>query len=124
MIGQPREPSTSDRGFVVLDPAGELYRTTSQCSLAPSGAALLNFTWLHAPGVPPGKRNAGIEAARISDDIWEPYRDRWADLDQPTETLPVRLPPWMRTMMRTPRVELPPGHHGETRRACPRGLAV
>ncbi len=69
-----------------------------------------HMTWLTSRDAPPGKRNAGIEAARIADDEWRAYRDLWADLQRPTKALPVRLPLWMRAMMREPRVLLPEGH--------------
>jgi hypothetical protein len=76
-------------------------------------------SWLTEPGVPPGKRNAPIENARVDVKEWERYRDRWDDLRQPTTDLPVLLRPWMREAMREERVGLPDDHPWRDAAAVP-----
>lgn len=69
-----------------------------------------HMNWRTHPDAPPGKRNAGISAARIGVEVWRGYQDRWNDLGSPTPDAQVRLPIWMRTVMREERVLLPDGH--------------
>jgi hypothetical protein len=66
--------------------------------------------WLTDPGVPSGKRNAGLDQARVREAVWAGYEDRWDLLAMPTTEVPVLLPGWMRTRALEERVGLPSGH--------------
>jgi hypothetical protein len=66
--------------------------------------------WLTNPTAPAGKRNTPITGARTSARVFARYEQRWDLLDQPTDRLPVLLPPRFRALSRDPRVLLPPNH--------------
>lgn len=66
--------------------------------------------WLSNPTVPRGKRNTSIDGARTSARVFARYEQRWDLLGQPTDELPVLLPPRFRALSRDPRVMLPPDH--------------
>ncbi len=67
-------------------------------------------SWRTSPGVPPGKRNAGVESARVAQDNLVRYEERWDLLGQPTCDVPVLLPEWMRAQISNVDVGLPDGH--------------
>jgi hypothetical protein len=75
--------------------------------------------WLTDPNVRKGERNAPIEAARISADVWANYRDAWNQLGKDARLTPVRLPLWMREALELERVGLPPGHPWHDRGCIP-----
>jgi hypothetical protein len=68
------------------------------------------MSWRRDPAAKPGTRNAGIESARLSGDVFEHYCDRWDLLDQPATEAPVLLPHWMRRQIDVEGVGLPRGH--------------
>lgn len=69
-----------------------------------------HLSWLTSPDVPAGKRNAGIDAARIGINDWLGYEERWDLLEGSAFEAPVLLPAWMKSMANEPRVGLPQGH--------------
>lgn len=108
-------PAVSDREWYVLVRLGDPPAAPESFVVPRDHVAAATWvghlSWLTEPGVPAGKRNAGIEGARIKDDVWESYRERWSDLDEfPSTSVAVRLPPWMREAMRKPGVMLPEEH--------------
>lgn len=66
--------------------------------------------WQNEPGVPAGRRNPGMEQARVGTDIVADYKDRWDLLGTDTYEVPIMLPPWYRELAADPRVGLPPAH--------------
>src|ERR1022692_4017345 len=71
---------------------------------------IVHQNWRTDPTVPVGKRNAGLNLARVELVIWLAYEDRWDLLDTPTTEVPVLLPSWLRERAQEERVSLPPGH--------------
>jgi len=57
-----------------------------------------------------GKRNAEVDAARVTLATWLGYEDRWDLLDNSAFDAPVLLPQRLRGLARDPRVGLPPNH--------------
>lgn len=66
--------------------------------------------WLTDPSAAPGKRNAGMDQARVAVDTFLAYEDRWDLLGTPTDEVPVMLPKHYRALATDPRVGLPEGH--------------
>ena len=69
-----------------------------------------HMSWLNDPNQPEGRRNAGIDRARVDLPVWLEYEDAWELLTEPTTALAIRLPAWMREKLDDPLVGLPPGH--------------
>ena len=61
-----------------------------------AAAYLAHMSWLTAPDVKPGTRNAGIDMARVNQDEWAWYENRWDLMLSPTSDCPVMLPEWLR----------------------------
>lgn len=66
--------------------------------------------WLTDPGVPPGRRNTGLDQARVSAEVFAGYESRWDPLESPATEAPVLLPPRYREYALEERVGLPPDH--------------
>ena len=75
-----------------------------------AGTWMVHQDWRTDPSAAPGKRNADLEAARISWIIWKGYEDRWDLLGTPVTKVPVLLPRELRALAGTERVGLPPDH--------------
>jgi hypothetical protein len=73
-----------------------------------AAAWITHQSWLRDTSVPPGTRNTPQSQARVSEDVWLRYESRWDLLDGPTNTIPILLPPSLRTDQK--RVGLPPDH--------------
>lgn len=71
---------------------------------------IVHQDWLTDPDVPSGKRNFGLDRARVREAVWAGYEDRWDLLAMPTNEVPVLLPGWLRTRALEERVGLPAGH--------------
>lgn len=71
---------------------------------------IVHEDWRTDPSVPEGKRNAGLDKARIRLGIWQGYEDRLDLLENPTSKAPVLLSGWLRDLAQNGRVGLPPGH--------------
>lgn len=80
-----------------------------------AAAHIVHMAWLTDPSVQSGKRNVGIEKARVSLRGWAGYEDRWDLLDTSAELAPVLLRPELRELAMEERVGLP-SHHPWTRR--------
>jgi hypothetical protein len=98
--------------FVALDPvpgrAPRSYVVPREHVWA--GAYIQHMNWLTTPGIPAGKRNAGVERARVYAEVWAGYEDGWDLLNRPTTACPVLLPVRHRVYALDPRVGLPDGH--------------
>lgn len=106
------EPAATDHEWYVLVRLGDLAHQPD-CFVVPrdhvaAATWIEHRAWLTDPDVPQGKRNAGIDRARVHIDAWEAYRDRWDELAEPSNKAKVRLPERMRAVL--PRVGLPEGH--------------
>ncbi len=73
---------------------------------------IAHMAWLTDPDAPAGKRNAGIESARVGSSEFEGYRDAWGLLTdhEDARTCPVMLPAWMCDPEVLDRTGLPDGH--------------
>ena len=61
-----------------------------------AAAWIVHMNWLQDPIVSPGKRNVGVERARIRVEVLVGYEDGWDMLASPTTQAPVLLPAWIR----------------------------
>ena len=75
-----------------------------------AAAWIIHENWRTEPGVEPGKRNAGVDQARVGATSFANYLDRWDLLHEPTRQVPVLLPPDYRDLASSDRVGLPPAH--------------
>lgn len=75
-----------------------------------AAAWVVHMNWLNDPTVAPGKRNVGVERARIRVEVFVGYEDRWDLLGSPTQEIPVLLPAWIRERSLDPTIGLPAGH--------------
>ena len=66
--------------------------------------------WRTEPSAVAGKRNAEVDAARLTLATWLRYEDRWDLLDNSAFDAPVLLPHRLRGLALEPRVGLPPNH--------------
>jgi hypothetical protein len=69
-----------------------------------------HMNWLTDPSAPPGRRNAGLDQARVGIETVQRYEDCWNLLGTPTDKVRVMLPEWYRELAAGPRVGLPEGH--------------
>jgi hypothetical protein len=108
------EPAISDREWYVLVLLGSFPDQPGTWVVPRDHVAAATWighmSWLRDPKAVPGKRNAGIESARIGPETFERYRDRWDLLDAPATAAPVMLPGWMRKQFDVEGIGLPPGH--------------
>jgi len=75
-----------------------------------AAAWISHQNWLTDPSAPPGRRNAGIEQARVSAPTFVGYMNRWDLLEASATDAPVLLPPEFRPLAFEARVGLPPAH--------------
>jgi hypothetical protein len=75
-----------------------------------AAAWISHENWRTEPGVASGKRNAGVDKARVDAAVFTQYLDRWDLLLQPSTDAPVLLPVHYRDLAMSKRVGLPPGH--------------
>lgn len=75
-----------------------------------AAAWIAHMDWLTEPGVPQGKRTAGVDRSRVYVRDFAGYEDRWDLLDRPTSEAPVLLPTHFRELATDPRVGLPKLH--------------
>lgn len=71
---------------------------------------IAHLSWLTDPTAKPGARNAGIENARLGDNDFARYEDRWDLLNSSAFDAPVMLDEWMSDAIENPAVGLPDGH--------------
>lgn len=75
-----------------------------------AAAWIEHMNWLTEPGVPPGKRNASVERARVRLNTFKQYEGRWDLLEVEQCDAPVLLPAHFRDLALEERVGLPQGH--------------
>ena len=97
-VALAKDPWGTNRGFIV--PRDHVAAT----------AWLVHQDWLTDPTVAAGKRNVGLEQARVHAPHFAGYEDRWDLLETPTTTSPVLLSAELRGLALNERVGLPPGH--------------
>jgi hypothetical protein len=110
-----QEISKSDREWFVLVALGQRHSEGTRGFIVPrdhvaAATWISHESWRTEPGIPAGKRNAGVDKARVQATVFAEYLDRWDLLLQPSHDAPVLLSPHYRELARTQRVGLPPGH--------------
>lgn len=113
-------PSESDREWFVLVMVPDVPEAAARSFIVPrdhvAAAAWISHThWLTDPAAVPGKRNAGVDRARVTAPVWHRYENRWDLLEQSAYSAPVLLPPEYRDLALDPRVGLPPHHRWRRR---------
>jgi hypothetical protein len=98
LVALAATPSSSHQAFVV--PRNHVA----------AAAWISHMHWRTDPDVETGRRNAGVDQARVSAPVFTGYEDRWDLLDGPTTDAPVLLPPEYRSLALEKRVGLPPEH--------------
>ena len=110
-----QQPSKTDHEWFVLVALGQSRTDGTRGYVVPrdhdaAAAWITHENWRTEPGVPAGKRNAGVDQARVAATVFEKYVDRWDLLHEPTTAVPVLLPPEYRDLAPSDRVGRPPGH--------------
>jgi hypothetical protein len=108
-------PSRSDREWFVFVVLPEKPGSPFRSFILPrehawAAAWIRHMDWRTDPAAPTGRRNAGVEQARVQDWVFAGYEDRWSLLDAPATEAPVLLPPGFHTLALDSRVGLPPDH--------------
>jgi hypothetical protein len=98
MIALAAQPWVAPRSFVV--PRDHIA----------AAAFIRHQGWLTDPSVEPGKRNTGLDQARLYVEDLLGYEDRWDLLHLRASAAPVLLDKHMRELAVDERVGLPPGH--------------
>lgn len=75
-----------------------------------AAAWISHESWRTDPSVPPGKRNAAVDRARVLLPVFKNYEDRWDLLNVNQSEIPVLLPRLFREYALENRVGLPPDH--------------
>lgn len=75
-----------------------------------AAAWICHMDWLTDPGAPPGLRNAPVDRARVSSEVFEEYEDRWDLLHVDEDDASVLLPAHYHHLAQEARVGLPEGH--------------
>lgn len=75
-----------------------------------AAAYIVHQDWLTDPRIVPGRRNTGLDQARLNANDLARYEDRWDLLDKPTTSTPILLSPDLRALALDPRVGLPHTH--------------
>jgi hypothetical protein len=110
-----QEPARSDHEWFVLVALGHSPSEGARWFVVPrdhvaAAAWITHENWRTAPDVEPGKRNAGVDQARVGATVFASYLDRWDLLSMLTSEVPVLLPPEYRDLAMGDRVGLPPAH--------------
>jgi hypothetical protein len=110
-----QEPAISDDEWFVLVALDSSPTEGARCFVVPrdhvaAATWISHQDWLTEPGVPPGKRNAGHDQARVNEPVFSGYLNRWDLMMQPTDTAPVLLPAHYRDLALDIRVGLTGRH--------------
>lgn len=73
---------------------------------------IVHQNWRTDPSVPEGKRNAGLNQARIELVVWQGYEDRWDVLGTATSSVPVLRPAGSANEQNRAGSACPRGTHG------------
>jgi hypothetical protein len=98
MLGEKGcDPSRSNHEWYVLVALAEQAWEQPRAFVVPrdhvaAATWIRHREWQTNPTVAPGKRNAGIKAARIDDWVFARYEQQWDLLHSPTTDVPVMLP--------------------------------
>ncbi|MFE6967205.1 hypothetical protein ACFVAJ_19120 [Agromyces sp. NPDC057679] len=116
MLGEKAQmPSLHDREFFVLVAVPLQADVPPRFFVVPrthlaAAAWIQHMAWLTDPSIPAGARNASVNQARVSVDVFTAYESRWDFLMLDDPDVPVLLPRHMRGWALEDRVGLPPGH--------------
>lgn len=110
-----QESAKTDREWFVLVALASSPAGTHRAFVVPrdhvaAAAWISHMSWLTEPSIEPGKRNAGVNLARVKSEVFAGYEDRWDLLGHPTTEAPVLLPESYRALALEERVGLPPQH--------------
>jgi hypothetical protein len=108
-------PAASDHEWYVFVALSPTVNQAPTCYVVPrdhvaAATWIVHQDWLTSPTVVAGRRNAPVSQARVSMRAWERYESRWDLLEQPTDQVPILLPPEMRQLAQEDRVGLPEDH--------------
>ena len=110
-----QQPSMSGREYFVLVAlpssmdGAPVYYVVPRNHLA-AAAWISHMAWLTEPGVPVGKRNAGVDQSRVSAGVFAAYEGAWDLLHVDDRDVESRLPENYRELAGRPQVGLPPEH--------------
>lgn len=122
---KPQTTSAHDREYFVFvavphDANMHLRHFVVPRSQVAAAAWISHMSWLNEPEIPAGKRNAGLDRARVHLWVFEQYENRWDLLEIDEPDAPVLLPAVFRDYaLGERRAGLPAGHPGRV--ICPRG---
>ncbi|RFA11706.1 hypothetical protein B7R22_18260 [Subtercola boreus] len=111
-----QQPSLHAREWFVMVAIDELVTAPLRFFILPrdhvaAAAWIEHMNWLTAPGIASGVRNVGPERARVTLPTFAGYEDAWSTLGEPTDQVPVLLPPQFHDYAQDhARVGLPPDH--------------
>lgn len=97
-VALPQEPHEQPRSFVIPR------------NVVAAATWIVHQDWLTDPDAVQGKRNVGVDRARVSMWTWAGYEDQWGLLEDSAYDAPILLPPKLRELALDPRVGLPPDH--------------
>lgn len=114
-----QQPAQSGHEWYVLVAFGDNATAAPHTYIVPrnhvaAGAWISHMNWLTDPDAKPGTRNADVDKARVTADVFRGYEDRWDLLERPTNDVPVLLPGPYHGLAVDERVGLPPDHPWHT----------
>lgn len=110
-----QQPAVTDREWFVFVALASQPWLAPRAFIAPrdhvaAAAWIRHQDWLTDPDVAPGRRNTGIEQARLEDWVLAGYENRWDLLAGAADAAPVLLPERFHGLARCERVGLPSKH--------------
>ncbi len=108
-------PSQHEREYFVMVAVPHELEIPPRCFIVPrshvaAAAWIEHMSWLTDPQAEVGKRNAPVERARVKQQTFQRYEDRWELLFIDEPDAPVLLPKDYRDLAQEERVGLPPQH--------------
>lgn len=98
LVAVPKSLTLSPRAFIIPR------------NVVSGAARIVHEAWLLGPSKQKRGRNASAKAARVSQDIWAGYEDKWELLDGDTDKAPILLPKSVWDDAQKHGVSAPAGH--------------
>ncbi|HEY4225780.1 MAG TPA: hypothetical protein VGM70_08205 [Pseudolysinimonas sp.] len=110
-----QQPALTEHEWFVMvaidpNPANPLRYFVAPRDHVAAAAWISHENWRTDPTAPVGARNATVDRARVTLEVFERYEDRWDLLNGNAFETPVLLPPVYRDYAQELRVSLPPDH--------------
>lgn len=110
-----QQASTSGREYFVLVAVPKVNKAAPDYFVVPrnhlaAAAWITHMAWLRAPDIPDGKRNVGVDRARVHSGVFDGYRNAWDLLHIDDFDAESRLPRNYEALASDPKIGLPPGH--------------